>query len=467
MQAMCSFGPVKGFETNGMECFLGIPYGKAERFQPPKPCDPWEEEKDCTHFGKFAIETDEKENEWQIHSEDCLNLNVFTPSCQGKYPVVVNLHGGAFQNGAADRTAPFSRDVVFVDVNYRLGVWGFLQMPGLPSSGNNGLLDQILALHWVKNEIAAFGGDPQRITVMGLSAGAKSVGALLAAPGARDTFSQAILSSGATQSIRSVRTAESVAREFFRFAGCEQDPNALLTMQATDLLKAQRAMCMGRNSTCLFGPVADGIVIPENWDDSLFSGHGWKGRLLIGSNRREMMEDGNPDPASMAEDLYGDNAVWAKKAVEEECAGRHLEKDQERLLWLDVHSDFMYRLHADRLAEKMSVFCPVWSYSFEFAPATHAYDHTVLFGDETNLEPLKQADFDKMHERLCGMYQSFLYGETPAGPDIPAWPLCRAPEFYKMRLNTVCQAQPCPQGDSRRNFPDCVLVREQEGRGKA
>lgn len=303
MRTVCSLGPVRGKTGKYGLCFLGVPYGKARRFQPAVPCDPWTEERDCTHFGPFAFETDEKENEWQTHGEDCLNLNIFTPSCEGSRPVLVNLHGGAFQNGAADRAEPFSGEFVYVDVNYRLGVWGFLQIGA--SSGNNGIGDQILALQWIQREIACFGGDPRRVTVMGLSAGAKSIGALLAAPTARVLFSQAILSSGGTQSIRSRKTAGHIAREFFRFAGCESDPSVLFTMKNEDLLRAQRRMCAGRNSTCLFGPVADGAIIPENWEDELYTGRGWQGRILIGSNRYELFADESPPAGPVPRPVRG------------------------------------------------------------------------------------------------------------------------------------------------------------------
>ena len=273
MRTVCSLGPVRGKTGKYGLCFLGVPYGKARRFQPAMPCDPWTGERDCTHFGPFAFETDEKENEWQTHGEDCLNLNIFTPSCEGSRPVLVNLHGGAFQNGAADRVEPFSGEFVYVDVNYRLGVWGFLQIGA--SSGNNGIGDQILALQWIQREIACFGGDPRRVTVMGLSAGAKSIGALLAAPAARVLFSQAILSSGGTQSIRSRKTAGHIAREFFRFAGCESDPSVLFTMKNEDLLRAQDATCDTMNE--------GRVVIHGSCGDA--AGYGMRGgQLLIRDN---------------------------------------------------------------------------------------------------------------------------------------------------------------------------------------
>ena len=460
MRTVCSLGPVRGKTGKYGLCFLGVPYGKARRFQPAMPCDPWIGERDCTHFGPFAFETDEKENEWQTHGEDCLNLNIFTPSCEGSRPVLVNLHGGAFQNGAADRVEPFSGEFVYVDVNYRLGVWGFLQIGA--SSGNNGIGDQILALQWIQREIACFGGDPRRVTVMGLSAGAKSIGALLAAPAARVLFSQAILSSGGTQSIRSRKTAGHIAREFFRFAGCESDPSVLFTMKNEDLLRAQRQMCAGRNSTCLFGPVADGVIIPENWEDELYTGREWQGRILIGSNRYELFADEAPRLQDQCRDLYGDNTPLAWRAADALLTGKQPDEAAVRTAWHRVHTDFMYRYYTDLLAGKLGKFLPVWNYSFDFLPATHGFDHGVLFDDCADFPAEKRADFEKMRDILRQIYISFTLGETPSAEGMPVWTMYRAPEYAKMHLDIPCRMESHPQGDSLQGFPPCVIVREEE-----
>src|SRR6185312_11253084 len=141
-------------------------------------------------------------------SEDCLYLNVWTQSPQGKRPVMVWIHGGAFVTGAGSlgtyngRLLAARGDVVVVTINYRLGALGFLNLHDassgkLPGSGSEGLSDQVMALRWVQDNIAAFGGDPDNVTVFGESAGAMSIGALLAMPSARGLFHRAILQSGA------------------------------------------------------------------------------------------------------------------------------------------------------------------------------------------------------------------------------------------------------------------------------
>src|SRR3954452_19982568 len=204
-------GALVGKIDHGVPAFLGIPYAAPpfgpNRMQPPQPAEPWDGERDATEDGPTAPKGDYPPQYAQlfpevvIPGEDCLNLNVWTPDPQASgLPVLVWIHGGSFMNGSgsvgAYAGAAFARDgIVCVTINYRLAAEGFLFLDD--GVANLGLLDQLAALRWVQDNIAAFGGDPGRVTVAGESAGAMSITTLLAMPLADGLFARAIVQSGA------------------------------------------------------------------------------------------------------------------------------------------------------------------------------------------------------------------------------------------------------------------------------
>jgi para-nitrobenzyl esterase len=204
-------GALRGAWDEEVAVFRGIPYAAppvdALRFQPPQPAPRWTEPRDATRFGPIAPQLPSRlgriMGDFDLpQGEDCLTLNVWTPSPVGpRLPVLFWLHGGAFTSGAGSigwysgRSFAASRRVVVVTINYRLGPLGFLFWPGV-CEGNLGLLDQIAALRWVKANIDRFGGDPDAITVAGQSAGARSTGHLMASAETAPLFHRAILQSG-------------------------------------------------------------------------------------------------------------------------------------------------------------------------------------------------------------------------------------------------------------------------------
>ena len=204
-----SHGKVRGRARDGVTAFLGIPYAAPPfgpgRFQAPRPPEPWDGVRDAFDYGPTAPKPgyprpyDMLLPEPTTPGEDCLNLNVWTPEAGGAgLPVMVWIHGGAFRNGSGAVTVyngrNFARDgIVCVTINYRLGVEGFANLPGAPC--NRGLLDQIAALEWVRDNIAGFGGDPANVTVFGESAGGMSVTTLVSLD--LGLFRRAIAQSGA------------------------------------------------------------------------------------------------------------------------------------------------------------------------------------------------------------------------------------------------------------------------------
>jgi para-nitrobenzyl esterase len=308
-------GTLRGQVRDGVASFLGIPYAASPtgrlRFQAPAPPKPWTGTRDAIGYGATPPKPDYPPPfdtlfaEPNIAGDDWLNLNVWTPDPAGSgLPVMVWIHGGAFANG--NSAIPlydghsFARDgVVLVSINYRLGVDGFALFPDAPA--NRGLLDQIAALEWVRDNISAFGGDPQNVTIFGESAGGMSVTTLLAMPGAAGLFSNAIAQSGAAQAAAAPADAALVTAELGEYLGAEPTALALARVDLGVLNAAQAAVRdalaaspdparFGPSivaSTMAFIPVVDGDSLPEHPLASITAGSGSAVTLLIGTNSDE------------------------------------------------------------------------------------------------------------------------------------------------------------------------------------
>ncbi len=251
-------GPITGAEKDGVRVFLGIPYAAPpvgeRRWQPPVAPEPWAEPRATTKYGPACPQhADEFFGVPPEQSEDCLTLNVWTPGKRDdeKLPVMVWIHGGGFIQGAGslpfyEGTRLAQHGVVVVTINYRLGWFGFLAHPALTAesplhtSGNYGLLDQVFALQWVRDNIAHFGGDPGKVTIFGESAGAVSVCVLMASPLAKGLFQRAIAESGAApprlryrdRDEGRLKSAESQGVEFAKGLGVPEGPDQLKSLRA-------------------------------------------------------------------------------------------------------------------------------------------------------------------------------------------------------------------------------------------
>jgi para-nitrobenzyl esterase len=298
--------------------FLGIPHAAAptgsRRFGPPEPVVPWTQERNAGTPGptpqRRPLSPVTTIPEPSIPGEDILNLNVFTPSPgrpDSKLPVLVWIHGGGFMGGSPaspwyDGTT-FSRDgVVTVVISYRLGFEGFGWIAD--AQLNRGLLDQLAALSWVQDNIAAFGGDPTAVTVAGQSAGGSSVLALLTVPTARDLFRSAICQSGTVRT-QTADAAEHLGRRLATEVGVEPTRAGWSGVPENTILDAQSAYGMGPRPTTVdpvefardnlssvgdslaFGPVIDGALLSRPVDDALGAGAGSTKPLLIGATAHE------------------------------------------------------------------------------------------------------------------------------------------------------------------------------------
>jgi len=307
-------GAVRGTVLSGVPAFLGIPYAAppfgANRMLPPQPVASWQGVREATSFGPTVPKGDYPPQyatlfpEVVIPGEECLNLNVWTPDPGASgLPVLVWIHGGSFMNGSSSvgayDGATFARDgVVFVSINYRLAAEGFLYLGD--GIANLGLLDQIAALQWVRRNIAAFGGDPGRVTVAGESAGAMSVTTLLSMPLADGLFAQAIAESGAAAHTITADEGRMVAGFLADALGVPADRDSISAVPMDKLVKAASDLVVevqtaadpvkwGRLALSLlpFAPVIDGTVLSADPLAALRAGQGSGIPLLTGSNRDE------------------------------------------------------------------------------------------------------------------------------------------------------------------------------------
>lgn len=298
---------------HGVVRFAGIPYAAApfgpNRMRPPQPVHSWDGVRDGSSFGPTVPKGDYPPAyarilaEVDIPGDDCLNVNVWTPDISGSQPVLVWIHGGSFMNGSNSVTeydgTAFARDgVVLVSVNYRLGAEGFLFLDD--GVANIGLQDQIAALRWVRDNIAAFGGDPDRVTVAGESAGAMSVTTLLAMPAAKGLFAQAITQSGATAHTITPEIASTVGHFLADSLGVKADRSAITALPIDQVVSAAAALVTevqtapdpakwGSLALSLlpFAPVIDGETLPVHPLEAIAAGVSDGIPVLTGSTRDE------------------------------------------------------------------------------------------------------------------------------------------------------------------------------------
>ena len=298
-------GPVKGKLGSNFRTFLGIPYAAppvgALRWTAPAAPKAWTTPRDATSFGDICPQQSMGLPATPgTESEDCLFLNVWTPNpAPSKAPVMVWIHGGGFVLGASSNALyngaimAGKAGVVLVSMNYRLGVPGFLSHPALgTASGNYGLMDQVAALKWVKQNIAAFGGDPGNVTIFGESAGGMSVCAHLVSPGSKGLFHRAAIQSGpCTLASTPLTTAQTQGKALSKKVGCDTASSEASCLRGktakvlNSALPLKQGLILGDGAN--WGPVVDGAMITGQPSTLLKAGNFNKVPMLLGANQDE------------------------------------------------------------------------------------------------------------------------------------------------------------------------------------
>jgi len=306
-------GKLEGDDQGGLFVFKGVPFAAppaaARRWLPPEKPASWTGLRDARRFGAVAHQNPVMLTALSAmvvdgeQSEDCLLLNVWTPALDGKRrPVMVWIHGGAFTIGSGSQPlydgSVLARrgDVVVVTVNYRLGPLGFIRLADvtngkLPATGNEGILDQVAALQWVRDNIAEFGGDPGNVTIFGESAGGMSVGTILAMPSARGLFHKAILQSGASHTGASIARANRTAERVLSRLGVRPgDDHAIRALTPAQLLTGT-LLDDGKTPDPELGmayqPVADGTLVPRAAIEMVADGSASGVAVMVGSTLEE------------------------------------------------------------------------------------------------------------------------------------------------------------------------------------
>ncbi|WP_294391098.1 carboxylesterase family protein [uncultured Sphingomonas sp.] len=448
---------IPAVDGSSVQRFLGIPYAAppvgALRWRAPRPALGWPGIRMATEFGARCIQPklwDDMIFRAPGMGEDCLTLNVWTParlSARQKLPVLVYVYGGGFLAGGSsepryDGASMAARGIVVVTMNYRLGAFGFLAHPELTAgsphhaSGNYGLLDQAAALQWVRRNIAAFGGDPARITVGGESAGSMSVGSLMASPLTRGLIAGAIAESGAPMGpVAPAALAEGEARGR-DFAG----QAAGVDLAALRALSPERVLELQGKAAMRFGPVIDGYYLREQPSVTFAAGRQARVPLLIGSNSQEqgyevLLQGQAPTVTNyraMLTSRYGDQASTlarlypAASDAEVPRAVTALASD----LFLGYATWKMFDLHRQGGAPTFYYYFsrirpPVVGGSIDTpAPlgALHSAEIEYALGNlETNPRYGWTADDRAVSRTMQGYFANFVRTGNPNGTGLPAW----------------------------------------------
>jgi para-nitrobenzyl esterase len=413
-------GKVQGTENDGVHVFRGIPFAKPPvgdlRWLPPQREEPWSDVRDATEFSPECAQTPFAMSALfggpqPAHSEDSLYLNVWTPGLDdARRPVMVWVHGGAFMNGSGSTPwydgTRFAQhgDVVVVTLNYRLATFGFLHLADLfgdefAGSGNAGILDQVAALEWVRDNIDAFGGDPGQVTVFGESAGGASVGTLLGLPAARGLFRSAIPQSGAASWWSTRDRANEIATRIIDALEVKPgDVTALRAKSSEEILAAQVGSGLAVSSGgeagigLPFQPVVDSVALHQSPLAAIGQGNAAGVRVLVGTNRHEMtlFQLMDESLATIDEERIRRRAeAWLPADRAGDIVSGYVARRAGQPVldtWTDLSTDAVFRIPAIRLAEAQIAHGPVWMYLFTWETpvfgglrSTHALEIPFVF----------------------------------------------------------------------------------------
>ena len=476
-----SSGPVTGVTDGGLAVFRGVPYGAdtgPRRFLPPVPPAPWRHPRPCVEYGPASPQRGGEPNQ----SEDCLRLNVWSPGVDaGRRPVIVYIHGGAYSSGSG--SSPLTDgarlaakgDVVVVTLNHRLGPVGYASLarlaPGFEDSGNLGQLDLVLALEWVRDNIAAFGGDPGSVTVVGQSGGGAKIATLMAMPAAAGLFHRAVTMSGQQVTASGPLNATQRAGVWLEALGLTPDRiKAVRTLPVERLIEASAATDPILGGSLYFGPVLDGRSLTRHpfWPDAPpQSAHI---PMIIGNTREETLAFLGHDPANTGltwETLAArltPSQMRIDVAPEEVVAWyrrHHPELTPDQVLIRATTAARSWRAAVIEAEMRAAQGSPAWVYQLDWPArlpggrtgAFHTSDIPLMFdtlaaGGSGAIGPRAQGMADVMSDTLL----AFARTGDPNHPGLPGWTPYSMARRETMIMDLPPRMEDDPRGDERRFF---------------
>lgn len=456
----------------------GVPYGRAARFERPRPPEPWTGILSAAAFGPASPQRGSEPDQ----SEDCLRLNVWTPEVhRGRRPVIVYIHGGAYSTGSG--SSPLTHgarlsargDVVVVTVNHRLGALGYAPLarlaPGFEDSGNLGQLDLILALEWVRDNIASFGGDPGCVTVVGQSGGGAKIATLMAMPAAAGLFHRAVTMSGQQVTASGPLNATKRGQVWLEALGLTRDrADAVRTLPVARLLEAAGATDPILGGSLYFGPVLDGRSLPRHpfWPDApAQSAHI---PMMIGNCREETLaflgdDPGNAGltwetlpakltPSQMRIDVAPEEVVdWYRR--------EHPEMTPDQVLIRATTAARSWRAAVIEAEARSAQGSPAFVYQLDFASrrtngrtgAYHTSDIPLMLDNvEAEGSGASGPDGQAMSNRMADALLAFARTGDPNHPGLPRWTPYSLERRETMVLDHASRMEDDPRGDERRFF---------------
>jgi len=483
---------------DGVRSFKGIPFAQPPvgdlRWREPQPAKNWPGVRNADKFGAACMQRLSPNADYWFRgdgmSEDCLYLNVWTPAKSGreKLPVLVYIFGGGFQNGDGsepryDGESMARKGIVAVSLNYRTNIFGFFVHPELTkesphhASGNYGLLDQVAALQWVQQNIAAFGGDPKRVTIAGESAGSISVSALMASPLSRNLMAGAICESGAAIASlppRPLAEAEQNGVKFAAAAGAD----SLAALRAMSAQQLQEAAAKAQGIR--FSTAMDGYFLSKTLTEIALAGEQAKVPLLAGTNTEEqgaraVLAGGEPTPDTLAAAItkfYGDKAEPVLKAyaatTTDEVFEAAMHLASARFIsygtwkWTELHMQTSGKpVYRYLYAKVRPPYLGMPGQPPPAAPApgpggaqqpqaprgaVHSAEIQYAMGnlDLDKRYTWEPADYE-VSKTMQAYFVNFIKTGKPDGPGLPPWPAYRPETNYqRMRIDVTSQAEPEP-----------------------